>query len=252
MLPYDEAGSGAAVGLLHAGIADRSMWSEHLQPLADAGYRAIAFDLPGFGDAPVAPGPQAPWHDVLAALNELGIGDAALVGNSFGAAVALRVAVIAPDRVRALALVSAPVEEVELSERLSAVWTAEEEALERGDVDAAVQAVVDAWTLPDSPPELRRRVGAMYRRGIEVQLAAEEPEEAPDPVAEDPDWSSGVTMPVLLVAGERDMPDMQEGVHVLHGHLHHARCEFIPGAGHLAPLETPDAFRALLLDFLAG
>src|SRR5919198_5385231 len=158
MLPFDEAGSGPAVVLVHAGVADRSMWSEQLEPLAAAGYRALAFDLPGFGDAPVAPGPQAPWNDLLAAMNELGIGDAALVGNSFGAAVALRLAVVAPSRVRALALVSAPVDEVEHSERLTAVWTAEEEALERGDVDTAVRAVVDAWTLPDSPPELRERV----------------------------------------------------------------------------------------------
>lgn len=250
MLPFDEAGSGPVVVLLHAGIADRSMWSAHLQPLADAGYRALAFDLPGFGDAPVAPGPQAPWNDVLMALNELGVGDAAVVGNSFGAAVALRVAVTAPPRVRALAMVSSPVEEVEQSERLTAVWAAEEEALERGDVDAAVAAVVDAWTLRDSPPELRERVAAMYRHGIEVQLAADEPEEAPDPVEEDPGWPARVSMPVLLAAGERDMPDMQEGVHVLGGRLPHARCEFIPGAGHLAPLETPEAFRALLLDFL--
>ena len=43
---------------------------------------------------------------------------------------------------------------------------------------------------------------------------------------------------------------MQEAVHVLKGRLPHARAEFIPGAGHLAPLETPEAFRALLLDFL--
>jgi pimeloyl-ACP methyl ester carboxylesterase len=251
MLPFDEAGAGPAVVLVHAGIADRSMWSEHLEPLAAAGYRAIAFDLPGFGDAPVAPGPQAPWNDVLGAMNELGLADAALVGNSFGAAVALRVAVTAPTRVRALVLVSAPVDEVEHSERLSAVWAAEEDALRRGDVDAAVAVVADAWTLRDSPPELRERVAAMYRHGIEVQLAAEEPEEARDPVEEDPDWPARVSMPVLLAAGERDMPDMQEGVHVLGGHLPHARCEFIPGAGHLAPLETPDAFRELLLGFLA-
>jgi pimeloyl-ACP methyl ester carboxylesterase len=48
-LPHDEAGSGPAVVLLHAGVADRTMWSEHLEHLADAGYRAVAMDLPGFG-----------------------------------------------------------------------------------------------------------------------------------------------------------------------------------------------------------
>src|SRR4051794_35502365 len=35
MLPYDEAGAGPTVVLLHAGIADRSMWAEHLGPFAE-------------------------------------------------------------------------------------------------------------------------------------------------------------------------------------------------------------------------
>jgi pimeloyl-ACP methyl ester carboxylesterase len=250
MLPYDEAGSGAPLVLLHAGIADRSMWAAHLAPLADAGFRVIAPDLPGFGDAPEGPGPLAPWQEVLAALDALGLDDAVLVGDSFGAAVALRVAYLAPGRVRALALLSMRWEEVEQSERLTAVWAAEEAALERGDVDAAVQAVVDGWTLPDSPPELRERVAAMQRRAFELQLAAGDLEPAPDPLDEDPDWPARLQMPVLLAAGERDMPDVQESVHVLKGRIPHARAEFIAGAGHLAPLETPEAFRALLLDFL--
>src|SRR3954470_10385533 len=250
MLPHDEAGSGPAVLLLHAGIADRSMWSAQLRPLPDAGLRAIAVDLPGFGAAPVAPGPQAPWNDVLETLNELGLERAALVGNSFGAAVALRVAVVAPARVSALVMVSAPVGGVEHSERLSAAWAAEEDALERGDVDAAVASVVEAWTLPDAPPELRERVGAMQRRAFELQLAAEEAEEAPDPVDEDPEGAARVDMPVLLAAGEHAMPDMLEGVRVLAEQLPQARTATIPGAGHLAPLETPDEFGALLLDFL--
>ena len=52
MLPYTEAGSGETVLLIHAGIADRSMWDEHLGWLARAGFRAVAVDLPGFGEAP--------------------------------------------------------------------------------------------------------------------------------------------------------------------------------------------------------
>ena len=45
MLPFDEIGSGPVIVLLHAGIADRTMWREHLAPLADAGYRALALDM---------------------------------------------------------------------------------------------------------------------------------------------------------------------------------------------------------------
>jgi pimeloyl-ACP methyl ester carboxylesterase len=252
MLPYDEAGTGSPLVLLHAGIADRSMWAEQLAPLAAAGFHVIAPDLPGFGEAPEGPGALAPWQDVLELLDGLGVGAAALAGDSFGAAVALRVAVVAPERVRALALLSMPAAEVEQSERLKAVWAAEEAAVERGDVEAAVRAVVDGWTLPDAPPQLRERVATMQRRALELQLAAGDVEEAPDPVDADPDWPARLRMPVLLAAGERDMPDMQEAVHVLKGRLPHARAEFIAGAGHLAPLETPEAFQALLLDFLAG
>ncbi|MGH9062286.1 MAG: alpha/beta fold hydrolase [Acidimicrobiales bacterium] len=51
LLPYDEAGDGEPVILLHAGVADRTMWHEHLEPLAAAGYRVLAIDLPGFGEA---------------------------------------------------------------------------------------------------------------------------------------------------------------------------------------------------------
>jgi pimeloyl-ACP methyl ester carboxylesterase len=251
MLPFDEAGTGSALVLLHAGIADRSMWSEQLAPLAAAGYRVIAPDLPGFGEQPEGEGPLAPWQDVLALLDGLGIEAAALAGDSFGASVALRVAVVAPERVRALALLSMRAPEVEPSERLKAVWAAEEDAVEGGDLEAAVQAVVDGWTLPDAPPELRERVAAMQRRALELQLAAGDLEPAPDPLDADPDWPARLHMPILVAAGERDMQDMQESVHVLEGRLPHARAEFIAGAGHLAPLETPDAFRALLLDFLA-
>src|SRR5437763_10396557 len=95
-LPHDDIGSGKPLVLLHAGIADRRMWAQHLEPFAAAGFRVVAPDLPGFGDAPVAPSPEAPWLDVLAMLDELGIDNAALAGNSFGAGVALRAAVTAP------------------------------------------------------------------------------------------------------------------------------------------------------------
>src|SRR3954462_4121205 len=118
MLPHDEAGSGPAVLLLHAGIADRSMWSADREPLAAAGFRAIAVDLPGFGAAPVAPGPQAAWEDLLRELDQLGGEGAGPAGDSLGAAVALRVAVVAPERVSALVLLSALLQEVEPSERL--------------------------------------------------------------------------------------------------------------------------------------
>jgi len=252
VLPHDELGSGPAIMLLHAGIADRTMWAEHLEPLAAAGYRAIAPDLPGFGEALIAPGEQAPWTDVLRAMDELGVDRAALVGNSFGGAVALRVAVVAPERVSALALISAPPPGLEPSSELEAAWHEEEEALERDDIDAAVDAVVRAWTLPAAPDELRSHVGAMQRRALVLQQGAGDVSEAPDPVEENPDVLAEIDIPTLVTAGEAEFVDFQTGAQRLAHAIPRSRHEVIAGAGHLAPLETPERFRDILLAFLAA
>ena len=250
MLPYDDLGSGPVVILLHAGIADRTMWAEHLEPLAAAGYRAVAVDLPGFGEAPVAPGEQAPWADVLETMDALAIDRAALVGNSFGGAVALRIAAVAPLRVSALALISSPAPELEPSPELQAAWEAEESALDRGDIDAAVEAVVGAWTLPDAPQALRDRVAAMQRRAFVVQAEAGSVAEAPDPLEQNPSALSRLDLPTVVAAGDRDLVDFRHGAELLARSLPNARHAVIQDAGHLAPLENPEGFRQLLLDFL--
>src|SRR6201995_4342360 len=141
MIPFDEVGDGPPVVLLHAGVTDRRMWDDVL-PLP--GYRAIVPDLPGFGEATVQPGPQAPWEDVLAIARDR----FALVGVSFGGAVALRIAALAPGRVTRLMLVSAPPPGLDPSDELQRAWAAEEEALERRDFDAAADAVAEAWAPP--------------------------------------------------------------------------------------------------------
>jgi 3-oxoadipate enol-lactonase len=250
VLPYDEAGTGKPVVLLHAGVGDRTMWREHLEPLAGAGLRVLAIDLPGFGEAPIRPGPQAPWEDVLRTLRELEVERAALVGNSFGAAVALRAAAVAPAAVTGLVLVSVPPLAGETSPELEAAWTAEGAALDRGDIDGAVAAVVEAWTQPGAPAELRERIASMQRRALEAQVAAGDVEEAADPLERHPEALAKLEMPVLLVTGEHDMPDFKRSAEELTATLPQARSVEINGAGHLAPLEDPLAFRDLLLDFL--
>jgi 3-oxoadipate enol-lactonase len=249
-LPLDDQGAGPAVLLLHAGIADRRMWREHLEPLVGAGYRVIAVDLPGFGEAPMPEGPPEPWADVIETLDELGLQEVALVGCSFGGAIAQRIAVLEPGRVSALALISSPAEGIEPSQRLTEVWEDEEAALARGDVDAAVQAVVDGWTLPDAPAELREVVAEMQLRAYELQDGAEGIDEAGDPLERDPDALARFAGPVLIALGEADMSDFHEAATILAQTLPSARLETIAGAGHLAPLEQPEAFSELLLGFL--
>jgi pimeloyl-ACP methyl ester carboxylesterase len=248
-LPLDEVGQGPAVVLLHAGVADRTMWAEHLDPLARSGFRVVALDLPGFGEARISPGEQAPWADVLGTLDELGVDRAALVGCSYGGAVALRVAAVASERVWALGLVSAPAPGLDPSPELEAAWDAEETALSRGDVEAAVAAVVDTWTLPGASDALRQRVAEMQRRAFALQADGPPVSEAADPV-EDLDAVTALQVPALVAVGEFDKRDFVEGARRLADALPAARHAVIEGAGHLAPLEAPAALQELVVALL--
>jgi pimeloyl-ACP methyl ester carboxylesterase len=237
--------------LVHAGIADRRMWRDHLPWLAANGWHAVAPDLPGFGEHVPSADPPAPWAFLRDVLDELAIDQAVVVGCSFGGAVALRLAVTAPERVRALAMISSPAPGMEPSAQLEAAWTAESEAMERGDIDAAVDAVMAAWLAPDAPGELRDLVAAMQRRAFELDPEGTMPE-PPDPLEEHPERVHEIAVPALVAAGESDMPDFTWSAKQLADALPQASHHVIAGAGHLAPLEAPAAFRELLSGFLAG
>ena len=93
-LHYQEAGERDApvIILIHGFTASTIVWSEVLMPIADAGFRVIAVDLPGFGFSAKPPDGDytIEWHArlIMGLMDELGIQEAALVGNSYGGAIA--------------------------------------------------------------------------------------------------------------------------------------------------------------------
>jgi pimeloyl-ACP methyl ester carboxylesterase len=224
------------------------MWAELLPALAERGCRAVAMDLPGFGDAE-DPGAE-PGSAVLETMSALHIARTALVGSSYGGAVALRVALAEPTRIGAMALVSAPAPGMEPSGELQAAWEAEDTALARGDIDGAVAGVLETWLLPDAPPALRDRIREMQRRAFEQQAGSDDDAQVDDALDSDPSLLSTLDIPALIAVGERDKPDFRAGAEAMARDLPRARLSVIPRAGHLAPLEQPRAFRELLLDWL--
>src|SRR5205807_8219652 len=84
-----------------------------LPALAEAGYRAVALDMRGFGDSS-APADVAAYDadatcgDLLAVLDDLGDERAVFVGHDWGAAVVWHLARAHPERVAAVAGMSVP------------------------------------------------------------------------------------------------------------------------------------------------
>jgi haloalkane dehalogenase len=104
-LPAAPEGAPVALGL-HGWPTSSYMWRHVLQALAGAGYRAIAPDLPGFGDSPpLRPGTWEQQVDAVARFHgELELGPVLLVVHDWGGLIGLRWACDNPDSVSALAI----------------------------------------------------------------------------------------------------------------------------------------------------
>lgn len=105
----ETGGNGDAVVLIHGFGGSTFTW-RHVIPALDGQFRAIAMDLNGFGytQRPVTPAAYsaAGQRDlVIGVMNALGIEKAHVVGHSYGAGIAARLAFDYPDRVRSLTFV---------------------------------------------------------------------------------------------------------------------------------------------------
>ncbi|MET9726844.1 alpha/beta fold hydrolase [Streptomyces zaomyceticus] len=249
-LSHDLAGAGpSTVLLLHSGVCDRRMWDGQFQALADAGHRVVRCDLRGFGDSPMD-APHTHADDVRGLLDHLGIERAAVVGASFGGRIALELAVRHPGHVSALALLGSGVPGFRPGAELRAWGEREDELLEAGDLDAAVELNVDTWLGPEAGPEARALVREMQRHAFEVQLAAPEEFHPAEPEVGADDLA-GIEVPALVVTGAHDHPDFRAVADGLTRVLPDARRVDLDWAGHLPALERPDETARLLTTFLA-
>jgi 3-oxoadipate enol-lactonase len=103
----DTGGPGPVVVLAHGFLMDRSMFAPQVAALRDT-YRVVTWDARGFGETVFDGSPFTYWdlaHDCLGLLDHLGVDRAVVGGMSQGGFVALRVALLAPERVAALVLI---------------------------------------------------------------------------------------------------------------------------------------------------
>ncbi|RIV37282.1 alpha/beta fold hydrolase [Micromonospora radicis] len=248
-------GHGSPIVLLHAGIADRRMWREQIDALATR-HRVIALDLRGYGESELPPTGFAHHDDVAALLDALDLPRAALVGCSFGGAVAIDTALAHPDRVSALALLGTAVSGHEWSEQTNDLWEILVGDVEPEDFAATAAGEVRFWVVgPERTPEqvdpgLIAFATAMDERALAAELALS----AVDVAELDPPAVGRLgelSMPVLVGAGAADVPDIRQLADRIAAEAPRAvRLPDVPDAAHLLPLERPAPVNAALLDFL--
>jgi pimeloyl-ACP methyl ester carboxylesterase len=256
---------GDAVVFVH-GLGGRwTNWLENLLPLASAGRRVIALDLPGFGASPMpAEKVSIPGYGrwLVALLGELDVSSAALVGNSMGGFIAAEVAIQAPALVDRLVLISAAgiTSEKQRSDQvLGALYRVE--ALSAYVTGAIVARA--AWL--SRRPALRRRAMWFVMRHPEAISAALAYEQiagigtpgflpALDACSDYPirDRLPEIACPTLIVWGRDDLIVPVRDADVFEELIPDARKVVWDDTGHVAMLERPDEFNALLAEFLGA
>jgi pimeloyl-ACP methyl ester carboxylesterase len=252
-IAYETCGDGPTLVLLHASPGSRRDYEAVLPRLA-ARYRVVALDWPGYGDSPAPTPPErasAPaFADALEdAVDVLGLGGAAFIGNSVGGFAAARFAITRPTAVRALVLVN------------TGGFT-RHNALTRAFCRLrGLRRVARALAVPWARLLLRRRTPTV--RAMLVAAAAHARDDAAVAVnaalwrsfaTPDHDLRAGaaaIVAPTLLVWGRRDpaVPLRSDG---RAAHAAIAGSTLIPlDVGHSAQAEDPDAFLAAVEPFLA-
>jgi pimeloyl-ACP methyl ester carboxylesterase len=228
------------VVFIHGAGMDHTVWALQARYFAHHGRSVLALDLPGHGRSGGSPlraiGTMSAW--VLAALDAVGVANAALVGHSMGALIALEAAAAAPDRVRALALLGVA-ERMPVHPDLQAAADAEERL---------APELVSSWGHGRSGHFGGNPAPGLWMMGSALSLLERAPAGA---LAADLAACNAydgalaaaahIRCPTLLLLGAADRMTPPAKAAPLAAAITSARTVILPDAGHMLMTEGPDA-----------
>jgi pimeloyl-ACP methyl ester carboxylesterase len=253
-LEFDSAGSGEAVVFIHGGCVADSFLPLAVEPALRDRYHVIRYRRRGHGGSTPIHGPisiaeQA--HDCLALLGALDVTQAHVVGHSYGACVALQLAVDTPRAVSSLALFEplllAVPSATQFFEAVGPIVKKYMAGDRMGAVDGFL-SLVDGpdWrvevsrTVPGGPEQAEKDAATGFESDLpslqEWRFGAEE--------------AAKIKQPVLFLSGSESLPVLTEGRDLFRSWRPHTEDDVMPGANHLLHIRHPADAAARLTNFL--
>jgi pimeloyl-ACP methyl ester carboxylesterase len=249
---FTTLGSGPTVLMLHGIGGGHLSFAPQVETLASNGYRAVAWDMPGYGrSAPIEPYTFKGLAERCVTLIEsLRSGHVVLVGHSMGGMVAQEVVARRPDLVTRLVLCGTSA----AFGKADGDWQSNFIRERTAPLDAGMSMRELAETLvpqmigPGSLPEgvklaqhcMAQVNPSTYRRALEALLTFDRRADL-----------ARIHVPTLLIAGENDKTAPPAVMKKMAQAIADSIYLELPGIGHLQPLEAPDEFDAAILSFLA-
>ncbi len=228
---YATYGSGSPVILLHGGLGHSGNWGYQVPMLVGSGHRAVLIDSRGHGRSTRDLRPftyELMASDVLAVMDALRVGKAAVVGWSDGACTALVLARKVPERVAGVFFFGCNMDPSGAKE--FAPIPVIDRCFRRHAKDYAQLSVT-----PDQFEPFVEAVGRMQKT-------------QPNYSARD---MADIRVPVAIVQSEHDEFIKPEHVKYLSRSIPGAELILLPGVSHFAPLQRPEQFNGVMRDFLS-
>jgi 3-oxoadipate enol-lactonase len=235
--------------LLNSLGTDLSMWDPQVAVWSGA-RRIVRYDQRGHGRSEAPPPPYSVerlGRDALAVLDAYEVGEADVCGLSLGGVVALWVAGTAPERVRR-AVFADTAARVGTEEG----WRQRAATVRAEGMAAVADLVLDRFFSPAFRASGAPAVEALDRTLRQASVDGYTGSCEALATADLTGLAREVRAPSLVVVGTADEATPPSDAEALHGLLRDARLVELPGAGHLANLETPERFAEVVDDFLTA
>ena len=246
---YEVHGQGPVVILVHGWSQSSRYWDE-LIPLLRSHYQVYSIDLPGFGGSDKPVRFSYALEDLTLVLVDfleaLHLSDVTFVGHSMGGVVSLLASLIAPDQVRALALINTPVQGPSAPLRAFRTVAFPELWFELGKnmpLAVRIAALVTvgrfdnhgAWAMQEVGRASSYAASRTYMRlsSMDLRGAARQ-----------------VKVPTLIIGCENDLVVPPQAAHLLGSLIEGSQAVIMPNMRHMPMVEDPRSLSGLLKPFL--
>jgi pimeloyl-ACP methyl ester carboxylesterase len=258
-LYYEIAGAGTPVLFIHAGVADCSMWDDQFI-LFSQYYRVIRYDLRSYGRSHTEPTEFSNRQDILDLYNHLDVERACVIGISRGGQIAIDFTLEHPECVSALIPVAAGISgydyqpeesekarhEFELFTHMDELW--EKNAFdELADLEAHVWADGPSQPVGRAPSKIRDYIHRIVRANYTRQDGQTTAQPLNPPAA---NRLGEIHVPTLVLVGEYDEIVTLAMADKLEKEIPGARKMVFPETAHMLPMEQPEKFNEVVLNFL--
>jgi len=255
---YVEYGEGPAVVLIHGIGHSLFAWRKNLLPIAQAGYRTLAFDIPGFGFSDFRNFPDIASFDIFfqELIDYFGYSKYSIVGNSLGGHLGFHISARHPDRVESLIMLSPAGATSDvyfpfrfMSTRLGQYFEPKvtrklvENALRTVFADPSnIEEEIDHIMLYATDDRFKRAFNSMLRAGL--NLKGIKPEFRMDL------WYHKIQCPVMVIWGDSDRVLSVEGAQIIKEHIPQTEVVILEKVGHCPQIEAYATVNKLIIDFL--